>query len=236
MTKEEREKLTNARACGGEGIAGKGAEVERVKDADIIPAPVTYEGLPDDIRDRIETATADYCLYICSPPVDDLRKEKQLFFSSVCSYVGKKINKSFTYPKRHGDGGRWNAVNLKALENLIPVYMDFCGRYNKIPTIYSFMNFSGLSYDWFLDDNAAYVTPERVSLLQKIRKIEFSGIKEGILDGSRNPTGGIAILNNEYWQTSVAPAAAAPALSAASLPVLGDPLETDAVLIDEKPL
>lgn len=198
-----------------------GFEVVGAEGVEVIPETLLYDGLPADIKDRCQNAIDDFLLYECRPPVDDLRKEKQLLFSACCDYVGRKVIKPITRPRERGEGGRFEKVNEKAVESLIDVFLYFCNAYNKVPTIYSFSRFCGVCFEWFYDDSREHLTPARVHILQKVRKFEYAGIKESIVDGSRNPTGGIAILNNEYWQTTQAPQDARPALSAVSLPVLG---------------
>ena len=209
-----------------------GFEVVGAEGAEVIPETLLYDGLPADIKDRCQNAIDDFLLYECRPPVEDLRKEKQLLFNACCDYVGRKLIKPITYPRERGEGGRWQKVNAQAVERCIDLFLFLCNTYNKVPTIYCFSRFCGISLEWFYDENYEKLTPERTRILQKVRKFEYVGIKEAIIDGSRNPTGGIAILNNEYWQTTQAPQDARPALSAVSLPVLGSPAAQNVPILE----
>ena len=191
---------------------------------EVLPSAVAYDGLPENITERIENAVNDYLLYVCKPPIEDLRKEKQVFFCSVCSYVGKKVNHAIVLPNKINSLGQYNAVSVGAVSALYDVFVDFCTHYNKITTMWAFSLFCGLSMDWFFDTEQ--LTPERLLLRKKIRKLEYNGIKEGLLDGSRNPTGGIATLNNEYWQNVAIPERSQNAVSSGSLPVLVENMET----------
>lgn len=193
---------------------------------DVLPSPVKYSALPDNIMEQIENAIQDFCLYVARPPVDDLRKEKQLFFGAVCDYIGKKVNYKYVLPSVHDDNGRFASINVNVVIALLDAFGALCGTYNKIPSIYCFCKFCGFSNDWIFNVNGEYVSPERRMILQKARLLGFQGLKESIMDGTRNPTGAIAILNNEFWNVGVVADNTQSAVSSGSLPVLVENMET----------
>ena len=226
MKKEDREKIRT----GEKDILhpdftesrGEIIEPERISGAEILPESIEFEGLPPDIMERCENAFSDFCIYECKPPIEDMRKEKQLVFVAACQYIGLKVNRPIIYPRQRGEGGRWERINESMVYSLIDVFRFFCAKYGKIPTIYGFCSFCGFSSAWIFEDREEIVTPERVKIWEKCRRLEFVGIKEGILDGSRNPTGGIAILNNEYWNNQATTTDTKTAITAQNLPKLGN--------------
>lgn len=179
------------------------------------------DGLPPGMVDAIQNAIHDFCLYECSPPVEDLKTEKQLIFTACCAYVGRKIRKytrKYTYDKHAHN----SEIDIDIVNALVDYFAAVAGKYNKIATVYNFSLFSGTTCEFLFDRYSANITPAHKKLIEKLRIIEYTSIREGIIDGSRNPTGGIAILNNEYWSAKQTKTIESNVINASNLPLLGE--------------
>lgn len=220
MTKEDRAKL----------FADQGEmdeEPERVT-GEAIPPNATIDGLPVDIRDRIDNAIYDFCMYECKPPIEDLSKARAPKWAACCDYIGRHVCKPLLRGAERGAGGRWNQFDDDVIAALLPLWGYYCQLYEKAPFKQDFSAFAGLGFRLIESDLQA-VTPARIALCQKIDRMQENGLAGLISDGARNPTGALAILNHWHgWsQNNVnVTVEAKRALSAASLPALGTVAET----------
>ena len=221
----------NARSQARERITPEGAEI-----VDGVP----FEGLPVDIKDLIDNAISDFCLYECTPPIEDLSKEKQPRWSACCMYVGWNVFRKYKI-LRDSDrlpDGRWIGYDMRAVWAAVPVWAYYCVRYNKAPFIMDFGYFIGASFQWIYAKDNELLTPERQELTKKLKEIQEGGLASLIADGSRNPTGAIAILNHWHgWDSNkiTIQTDARPALSAVSLPVLGSPAAQNVPILETIP-
>lgn len=221
MTKEDRAKLFSDQCEMTE-------EPERVE-GETIPQSEVIPGLPVDIRERIENAIYDYCNYECKPPIEDLSKARAPRWSACCMYIGEKVTKKLFKVER-GEGGRWKPYNDEILSALIPLWLYYCATYDKAPLKGDFSYFAGVGFDLIYVADPERLSPTRADVLQKLIKIQENGLSALISDGSRNPTGALAILNHWHgWsQHNVnVTVNTQKALSAASLPALGTNAETE---------
>ena len=179
------------------------------------------DGLPPGMVDAIQNAIHDFCLYECSPPVEDLKSEKQLIFTACCAYVGRKIRK-YTLKHTYNPHNNAREIDTDILNILLDYFAAVAGKYNKIVTSYNFALFSGCTEAFLFDRYSANITPSHKRIIEKLRIIEYTSIREGIIDGSRNPTGGIAILNNEYWSAKQTKTIESNVINASNLPLLGE--------------
>lgn len=199
--------------------------VEKVTDAEIV-TDAEFDGLPLGIVDRVDNAIYDFMTYQNTPPIEDMTKEKQNKWAACCMYIGKKVFKSFVRESERMENGKYLPINPGRVEAIIPLWVYYCMRFNKTPLVSNFIFFSGVGETWLYSDrNHPELTPERTKILQKVHDVEKAGIKESLIDGSKNPTMGIAILNNEhgYGQTTqITPQEIKIAISAIQLPKLTD--------------
>ena len=193
---------------------------------EVLPAGEEWEGVPDGVKDLINTAIYDFCNYECSPPIEDLSRERQTRWTACAQYIGNTVFKRhrLLYSDSPDGGRRVDSVKVFAL---IPVWIAYTNKFNKATLPHVFFYFVGL--EWLLWDNAsgkygAEVTALYANLRQKLTAIEKGGLKDSIVDGARNPTGAIAILNNEHGYSrgvQTIQIETKNALTADRLPVLG---------------
>lgn len=206
----------------------QGGAVERIggEDAEIIPKEMgTDDILPHDIKQQIDDAIYDFMMYECKPPIDDMSKTRQPKWSACCMYIGQRVNKKLLRQAERGEGGKWNGYKVDVIDALIPLWVYYCSIYDKAPLKADFGYFAGLSIDWINENRQEMLTPERVQTIQKISYIQENGLSALISDGSRNPTGAIAILNHWHnWTNTsvVVHTSDKQAISAVQLPKLSD--------------
>ena len=221
MTKEDRARLFADQSETAE-------EPERVT-GEAIPPEATIDGLPVDIRERIDNAIYDFCMYECKPPIEDLSKARAPKWAACCDYIGRHVCKPLLREAERGEGGRWKPYSDEIIAALLPLWGYYCQLYEKAPFKQDFSAFAGMGL-LLIESDMREVTPARAELCKKISKMQENGLAGLISDGSRNPTGALAILNHWHgWaQNNVnVTVEAKRALSAASLPALGTIAETE---------
>ena len=206
------------------GAMDQDAAVEKV-DGDILPQSIdTSDKLPEDIRDRIEGAIYDFMMYECKPPIDDMSKARQTRWTACCMYIGQRVNKPLLRTAERGEGGKWKGYDIGVMEALLPIWLYYCSTFDKAPMRADFGHFCGASLEWVYDQKPELLTPERMGLTKKLIEIQEAGLSGLIADGSRNPTGAIAILNHHHGWTNtsvVVHTSDKQAISAVELPKLG---------------
>ena len=197
----------------------------------VAPAPVEWEGVPVGVGEMIDGAIYDFCNFSCDPPITDLSKERQTRWTAACMYIGRAVFKKYKliYSKNPDGGGL--SVDGDKVNAFIPVWLDYCGKFNKAPFEHAFFYFVGLEWLVIYNDAAEIeskygygVTTLRAKVRQNLKDLEKGGLKDKITDGYGNPTGAIAILNNEHGYSRGAQTITVEtksALTAAALPVLG---------------
>lgn len=186
-----------------------------------------WEGLPDGIGDMINNAIYDFCNFENTPPIEDMKKEKQLVWSACCMYIGRKVYKKNGLLRKaeREPGGQWIGYDMRVIWASVPLWAYLCTIYGKAPFAYDFEHFTGLSSLWLYDKSKELLTPEREQLTKKLKEIQETGLAGLIADGAKNPTGAIAILNHWHgWAQNqiVVQTDTQKALTAASLPLLGE--------------
>ena len=110
------------------------------------------------------------------------------------------------------------------MEALLPLWLYYCSTYDKAPMRADFGHFCGASLEWVYEQRPEMLTPERVGLTKKLVEIQEAGLSGLISDGTRNPTGAIAILNHYHGWTNtsvVVHTSDKQAIQAVNLPKLG---------------
>lgn len=211
------------------GVFGSALDsVERIggADADIVPESIdTDDVLPQDIKQQIDDAIYDFMMYECKPPIEDMSKARQPRWSACCMYIGQRVNKKLLRQAERGEDGKWNRFNVDVIEAMIPLWLFYCSTYEKAPLKADFVYFAGLSLDWIYEKRPERLTPERVEISKKLHELQECGLSGIISDGSRNPTGAIAILNHWHnWTNTsvVVHTSDKQAISAVQLPKLSD--------------
>lgn len=202
--------------------------VERIggADAEIMPEEMeTDDILPHDIKQQIDDAIYDFMTYECKPPIEDMSKARQPRWSACCMYIGQRVNKKLIRPQERRDGGKWTGLDTNVMDALLPLWLFYCSTYDKAPMRADFGHFCGASLEWVYSTNEKLLTPERIRLTKKLTEIQEAGLSALISDGSRNPTGAIAILNHWHnWTNTsvVVHTSDKQAISAVQLPKLSD--------------
>lgn len=199
--------------------------VERVTDAEVIPKSIeSDEILPEDIKQQIDDAIYDFMTYECKPPIEDMARARQPRWSACCMYIGQRVFKKIIRPRERVSDGKWVGIDVEKVNAIIPLWLYYCSIYDKAPLKADFGYFAGLSIDWLNENRQDILTPERVRLMRKISYIQENGLSSLISDGSRNPTGAIAILNHWHGWTNtsvVVHTSDKQAIEAVNLPKLG---------------
>lgn len=156
--------------------------------------------LPPDIVDRIDAvifSTAE------KYKIDDIRKAPATVWRSLCMTVGfmfrqTKLLEDIQREREHG-GKIYDAERVAAL---LEVWAIMCGSYDKAPLAADFIAFSGISENWFYNNNGQCdLTSARAGIREKLLKIQEAGISSALVDGRRNPTGAIFFLKNWHgWR------------------------------------
>ena len=195
-----------------------GATVETVT-GDII-AETAAGVLPDNVPALIMDVIQSYC---DQNNISDLSKERQPRWRAACFMVGQSVFKNskilHDIQREKINGGI--VYDVGRVSALVDVWGVLCANFCKAPMIDDFAHFAAVSDTWLYGANSPDgLTPTRAALLQKIKRIQESGLSALIVDGRQNPTGALAALNHwhgwtttkEIIHTTGAVTAAAPAL------------------------
>jgi len=230
MKKEEREKITKRRAKLDQ-IEKNENDIQYTFDrvTEVAPEGMTWEGLPDGIKDQIDNAISDFCLYECKPPISDMSQSRAPLWSACCQYIGNTVYKKYKILRNgrndRDEVGRWVPYDENIIISSIPIWVMYCRLFQKAPFASDFWEFVGASFDWFYNYRAVEVTPARAEISQKLKFIQETGLAGLISDGRGNPTGAIAILNHWHgWSQTAAPQekTAQNVISVHDLPRLGE--------------
>ena len=195
-----------------------GVTVEKVT-GDII-AETAAGVLPDNVPALIMDVIQSYC---DQNNISDLSKERQPRWRAACYIVGQSVFKNskilHDLQREKVNGGI--VYDVGRVSALVDVWGVLCANFCKAPMVDDFAHFAAISDTWLYGANSPDgLTPTRAALLQKIKRIQESGLSSLIVDGRQNPTGALAALNHwhgwtttkEIIHTTGAAAAAAPAL------------------------
>lgn len=201
---------------------------ERVQ-GEVLPPSMLAGELPEGLSEKISDCIYDFCTYESKPPIEDLRKVGTPVWAACCMYIGNTLFKKTkilhdTDRERREGGIRYD---YNKLDIMIDIWLYYTSIFGKSPLVYIWCYFCGLSID-FMDapprESSESLTSAHSRIFQKLRKIQESGLASVISDGSKNPTGAIAILNHWHgWNQNqiVIQTDTQKALTAASLPLLG---------------
>ena len=196
-------------------------QMQRVTDADIMPPG---EKLPPGIKEEIEDAIYTFMAYECKPPLEDMSKARAGRWSACCMYIGQTVVKKYLRPKGERDiHARYLPLDTDLVISLAPLWAFLCQLYEKIPLEYDFFYFCGCSYTWIYADCGEEVTREKNKILQVLHVLQEKSLSTFISDGTRNPTGALAILNHCHgWhkESTVVHNVTMTSISAADLPKL----------------
>lgn len=97
-----------------------------------------------------------------------------------------------------------NALRQDAVSDLCDFYIDICGIFNKIPTLYGFTKLLNISrevlYSW---SSLRKATPEGNDIVKKLTEAQEAALTGRLIDGKQNPVGMIAALNHLHgWNTA----------------------------------
>ena len=158
---------------------------------------------------------------------EDLTKISALQWRAACQYVGYNIKQSkilydFDFLRVHGGSVAYDPYKA---EKLLAIWDHFTCIYKHVPILADFINFCGVSHEWFFNDNRQDLTAARVELAQKARRLCESGLESALTDSRENPTGRIFTAKARYgWQeqTTINHVSAAAVVNSSELPKLAD--------------
>ena len=152
-----------------------------------------------------------------------------LQWGAACSYVGQwfKSKNMFVTDSPNSIMSNCKKINASAAAEVLPVWANLCGVYNKVPLQHDFANFCGLSWDWLyrLEHNAQGVTADDINLYKRVREICRGGLDSRLIDGKQAPVGAIfyAKAKEGYQETqTIRHEYGKSDNNAAALPVFGD--------------
>lgn len=190
-----------------------------VVSADIVAA-LPAGVLPDNVPALVMDVINSYCE---QNNISDLSKERQPRWGAACYMVGASVFKPskilHDIQKEKINGGM--VYDVGRVSALVDLWGVLCQNFCKAPLIDDFARFAGLSDSWLYGVGSPDgLTPPRASLLQKIKRIQESGLSSMIVDGRQNPTGALAALNHWHGWTQTREIIHSSAAAAPSAPVL----------------
>ena len=181
-----------------------------------LPAGVLPDNVPALVMDVIDS----YCE---QNNISDLSKERQPRWGAACYMVGASVFKPskilHDIQKEKINGGM--VYDVGRVSALVDLWGVLCQNFCKAPLIDDFARFAGLSDSWLYGVGSPDgLTPPRASLLQKLKRMQESGLSSMIVDGRQNPTGALAALNHWHGWTQTREIIHSSAAAAPSAPVL----------------
>ena len=149
--------------------------------------------LPPDLINTIQSIIDSWCM---DNDVNDLRKASALVWGAVCMIIGQYIKQNkilYDIEKTAARGGAC-CYDVEKVNDLIDIWVYCCKKYAKTPLINDFIDFSGVSKNWFYGingHNEQTLTSAGGRLAKKIYDIQAGAVASGIVDGRENPTGKI---------------------------------------------
>jgi len=157
--------------------------------------------VPAAILNDIDNIIKAYCIKY---RVDDLRKASAPVWRGACMAVGfhmKKKKYLRDLPKEKINGGI--CLNGSLIASLVPVWAYLCSMYDKAPLAADFIAFTGVSDNWFYNNNGSGkdLSSAGACVYKKLLMLQESGLSAALVDGRRNPTGMIFFLKNWHgWR------------------------------------
>lgn len=173
------------------------------------------------IRDNI----TDLCTFY---KIDDLRKATAEQFKGICFGMGRFFKSSgILYDKEklktHGGSIIYNPGKVSAL---MEIWLELCLSFDKVPLAADFIAFSGVTSNWFYNNNGhCDLSSAGTQIWKKLLTVQESGLSSRLIDGRKNPTGTIFFLKNWHgWrdQREVIHSSGSASVGAGDLPLLGD--------------
>lgn len=219
-------------SAGGQGVntpRGASDDLQRVEGEVVDNIPGV---LPDNVASLVMGAIDSYCE---QNNISDLSKERQPRWGAACYLVGQSVFKGskilHDMNREKINGGI--VYDVGRVSALVELWGVLCQNFCKAPMIDDFAHFAGVSDSWLYGVGSAEgLTPERAALLQKLKRMQESGLAGLIVDGRQNPTGALAMLNHCHgWtQTREIIHTSGGSQNAAALPVFG----SDGLQIEDK--
>lgn len=215
-------------------------QIEKVT-GDIIPRDLGGDILTESDKDVIQNAILDYITLNIDgnedePPEKRLKKELRAapsVWGALCMYIGGAVKRSGMINDNewiHSHGGR--KYKPEKVSALADYFIYLCNKYNAMPFIGDFQQFSGISYQYFngitteaKDEDKRALTSLQVQLSQKFKQFQERDAARRLGAGMQNPTGSIFILKNLHgWkdEKTVEHTTSAAALPVSDLPKLAD--------------
>lgn len=135
----------------------------------------------------------------------DAEKISPLQWGAVCLACGRSFRSFFRCEQKNGPiKGNYNYINVDRVADALPVWLELCITYNKVPLICNFCDFCGVSEEWLYKFGSG-VTSDGVDLVQKLHKIQENGLNQRILNPKENPVGAIFLQKaiNGYSETKI---------------------------------
>ena len=181
-----------------------------------LPAGVLPDNVPALVMDVIDS----FCE---QNNIADLSRERQPRWGAACHMVGELVFKPskilHDIQREKINGGR--VYDVGRVSALVDLWGFLCQNFCKAPLIDDFARFAGLSDTWIYGANLPEgLTTERSLLLQKLKRMQESGLSSMIVDGRQNPTGALAALNHWHGWTQTREIIHSSAAAAPSAPVL----------------
>lgn len=155
-----------------------------------------FEGVPAPLMDLVKSCIESACIEY---KIEDLCKAPAERWRAVCMYTGRHIKQSkllFDLERLKTHGGTI-IYKPERVEALMRLWVELCAAFDKAPMACDFISFSGISSNWFYDNNGnSDLTSSRVQIAKKLNDLQEAGLAVRLADGRRNPTGQIFILKN----------------------------------------
>ena len=156
--------------------------------------------VPAAILNDIDNTINAYCQKY---KVDDLRKASASVWRGACMAVGFRLKKSGCFRDRDKEkkiGGI--CYNGDLIASVVPIWAYLCSMYDKAPLAADFIAFTGISPNYFYNNNGnSELSSAGACLYKKLLTLQEAGLSAALVDGRRNPTGMIFFLKNWHgWR------------------------------------
>lgn len=128
----------------------------------------------------------------------DGEKISPLQWGAVCLCVGRWFAKNPILRGSDSIKNHYNNkdkyINVDAVGRVLPLWLDFCYKFNKAPLICNFCDFVNVSQDWLLHG----VNPECIQLHKTLTQIQADGLRQRVINPKESPIGAIFLLKADH--------------------------------------
>ena len=162
---------------------------------EVLPATPEGEELPEGLADNIMAIIEGFCNKYGIQSPDKMGTKWGACCMDIGQYMKRnKILHDIERERHHGG----TVYDVKKVEASIYIWAYFCNLVNCAPIIGDFVNFAGLSPNYFYANSSNNLTSSDADLLGKVKRVQEEGLQRGLLNSNRTPVGFIFALKSMY--------------------------------------